>query len=201
MNLHSRVITTLFLSVSVWNLRIADSFQPKLPLRSSSFSLWHDDDCDKASITTLVRNNPKVAENHERRNDERNKRDDQSDVMESLDVVLERARKRKPSWVLKGVALWNSPFVVPWFLKSDLALATIAVFLGSYGFCVGYCLGKWMTNPQNQNRLRNFAAGDSSSSSSSSSDPFLETWQQALLFQYWPVFLAIVLDQAVSFLF
>mmetsp|Transcript_23182 Transcript_23182/g.57187 ORF Transcript_23182/g.57187 Transcript_23182/m.57187 type:complete len:112 (-) Transcript_23182:477-812(-) len=111
--------------------------------------------------------------------------------MESLDVVLERARKRKPSWVLKGVALLNSPFGVAWFSKLDLVLASIALSLGSYGFCVGYVFGKWMINPDNQNRLRNLA-GDSSP---------LEPWQQALLFQYWPVLFAILLDQAFSALF
>lgn len=178
MNRRMRAVVIFFLPGFFPN---ADSFQPKVSVRS-----FHQ---HSKSINFLY-NDPETTEILNPQDD--NKKESTADVMESLDVVLQRARKRKPSWMLRGVAFLNSPIAgVAWMTNSDIALVIIALSVGSYGFCAGYSLGKWMGNSQNQIRLRNLA-GDSI---------HIKPWQQALFFQYWPVILAIVLDQATSFLF
>ena len=61
---------------------------------------------------------------------------------DSLDVVLERARKRRPSNVTKLIAAMTQPSFIPWLARLDLLYALMAVGLGSKGFALGYIIGK-----------------------------------------------------------
>lgn len=118
---------------------------------------------------------------------ERKKSYDKSDENEgfdspSLDVVLEKARKRKLFlFPIKLQAFADKPVVklgggsAPYLTIGECALLLIAAKLGSYGFSVGFILGKGTL-------------------------PFLRSSGMApLIFvELWPVSLAIISDTVLN---
>jgi hypothetical protein len=96
---------------------------------------------------------------------------------DSLDVVLERARQRRPSFFTKVMGKLTQPIVpaLPWVSGIDFFYITVALVLDAKGFSLGYGIGK----------ATNYYLAKTVSSS------------QGKLIRWWPVILAIGMDQII----
>lgn len=105
---------------------------------------------------------------------------------EPLDVMLARARKRPINPFLKVQAFMDAriiPGVVPWLTYGDVVFCLVATSIGAKGFALGLLLGKWTSSCLLLPLLP------------------LTTRQRMptpLLVQLYPVLLAILLDQWIS---
>jgi len=96
---------------------------------------------------------------------------------ESLDVMLERARKRGVSPVLQIQTFFGAPVIqsLSWLKRGDLLFCLAATWIGAKGFALGIVIGKWTR--------------------SSLLGLFREMEIPPLLVQLYPLLLAIMLDQ------
>jgi hypothetical protein len=115
--------------------------------------------------------------------------DEKTAEFDSLDVVLERARKRKPAWATTILTQITQPIrindqvFIKWLSGVDVLYISLALFvLHANGFALGYGVGKWMSSTR---LLRELLVD------------FWKPQQQRLILQWWPLVLAIVLDQII----
>jgi hypothetical protein len=111
---------------------------------------------------------------------------DKSDAsFDSLDVMLERARKRPGPMPLYRLQAWlDGPILkldsfapsLPVFTRSDALLIAVAIFIHANGFALGLVIGKLTATP-----FRKLV------------DPPVQV--QILLMPFWPVIWAIGLDR------
>ena len=124
----------------------------------------------------LVALSPSDINDNENNNNNNNAENESDNVeFDSLDVVLERARKRRPSAITKLFGAMAQPIttMIPWLSRLDVLYLVVAIGLNSNGFALGYVIGK----STNRYVLGLF--------------PLLSP----KISQLWPVILAVCIDQ------